>query len=60
MVGLKVGVMEGPAVVAKHIFLAVLDLVKIIFVELMDEASKVGGFEHARWDGFGKLSNILR
>ena len=56
-VSLKVGVMEGPAVVAKHIFLAVLDLVKIIFVELMDKASKFGGFEHAR---YGKLGHILR
>ena len=58
-IGLKVGMAKCPTVVAKGVFLVVLDLVKVILVELADEAGEIGVLEHAGEDRFCELGHVL-
>jgi len=46
-------------VFAKLIVVGVLDLVKVIFVQLPDERGKVGVFEHPRQDRFCEFVHVL-
>jgi len=50
---------ESPAMFPKLAVVGVLDLVKVILVELANEGSKIGVFKHPREDGLCELVHIL-
>lgn len=41
------------------VVIGVFDLVEVIFVQLANEGSEVGVFEHSWEDGFGELVHVL-
>ena len=50
----------GSYLLSKLIIVGVLHLVKIVFVELPYEGSKVGMFKHSGENGLCKLIHVLR
>lgn len=58
-VGVEVGVAERPGVFPKLVIIRVLDLMKVVLVELPHEAGKVGVLEHSWEDALRELVHVL-
>lgn len=58
-IGMEIWVTKSPAVVSKLVIVYVLDLVKVVLVQLAYKGSKVGVFEHSWEDGFGEFVHVF-
>jgi len=56
---MKVRMAEGPTMFPKLAVVGVLNLVKVILVELANKGSKIGMFKHPREDGLCELVHVL-